>query len=276
MGENSKIEWCDHTFNPWIGCTKVSPACVNCYAETYTRRVGGPEWGKGKPRRRTTDANWRKPFAWNRKAEGAAVRPKVFCSSLADVFDAEVPAEWRKDLWSLIAMTPNLDWLLLTKRPENIARMLPGGWGDGWANVWLGTTVENQAQANRRVPVLLAADAAKHFLSCEPLLGSLDLGRVLENLPPNYWFTWLDLLDWVICGGESGPGARPIDPDWVRSLRDQCRETDVPFLFKQWGEWHPDALRHTDLEGNCPPPKMRIGKAKTGRLLDGELWDQRP
>lgn len=322
MGENSKIEWCDHTFNPWIGCTKVSPACANCYAEAYARRVGGPVWGNGEPRRRTSEAYWRKPKAWNRKAEGASVRPKVFCASLADVFDAEIPADWRLDLWRLIASTRDLDWLLLTKRPENIARMLPAGWGDGWPNVWIGTTVENQKQANRRVPPLLDVPAARRFLSVEPMLGAINL-RGLWNcsgwdedvradvLTGEWWtspyqeepYRTAAKIHWVICGGESGPGARPLDPASVRSLRDQCLGAGVPFLFKQWGElapgecadaaptktedvayledgdWRFERLtprESAEMNYDVEPDVYRLGKAKSGRLLDGELWDQRP
>lgn len=322
MGENSKIEWCDHTFNPWIGCTKVSPACANCYAEGYARRVGGPAWGNGEPRRRTSEAYWRKPKAWSRKAEGASVRPKVFCASLADVFDAEIPADWRQDLWRLIASMRDLDWLLLTKRPENITRMLPTGWGDGWPNVWLGTTVENQKQANQRIPPLLDVPAARRFLSVEPMLGAIALRNLwncygwdedvrADALTGEWWTSRYQeepyrtdaKIDWVICGGESGPGARPLDPEWVRSLRDQCLGAGVPFLFKQWGEWAPgecaDAAptktedvayledgdwhferltprESAEMNYDVEPDVYRLGKAKSGRLLDGELWDQRP
>jgi protein gp37 len=254
----------------------VSPACANCYAEAHARRFGGPEWGTGKPRRRTSAANWRKPLVWNRKAEGAAVRPKVFCASLADVFDDAVSAEWRADLWSLIAATPNLDWLLLTKRPERIAEMLPTRWGNGWPNVWLGTTVENQSQADRRIPHLLSIPAVVRFLSCEPLLGPLDLGAAREDLPANYWLTWLDSLDWIICGGESGRHARVMNPDWVRSLRDQCADIEVPFFFKQWGEWGPISAVLNEPCGWDGMKIARIGKASAGRRLDGRTHDDMP
>ena len=173
MGENSAIEWCDHTFNPWIGCQAISPACDNCYAAAW---VNGRLRGDFSQRRRTVADNWRKPLRWNRMAQMAGVRHRVFCASLADVFDNQVPEEWRADLWDLIQHTEHLDWLLLTKRPQNIARMLPQpatGWqnpGWPWPNVWLSTTVENQAEADRRIPQLLAVPAARHFLSCEPLL----------------------------------------------------------------------------------------------------------
>jgi protein gp37 len=174
MGENSAIEWTDHTFNPWVGCTKISPACDHCYAEGWAKRTGQPEMWHGK-RRRTTPANWREPLKWNAAAQKAGERARAFCASLADVFDNQVPEEWRSDLWSRISATKHLDWLLLTKRPQNIAKMLPETWGNGWPNVWLGTTVENQDEADRRIPHLLAVPAAVRFLSCEPLLGAVDL-----------------------------------------------------------------------------------------------------
>lgn len=312
MAENSKIEWTDHTFNPWIGCTKVSAACDHCYAEvatpTRTLRASGAEtWGPHAPRKRTSAANWKKPLAWNRKAEYEGRRYRVFCASLADVFDnhASILPEWRADLWELIAETTHLDWLLLTKRPQNINRMLPHGWNGGWPNVWLGTTVENQTEADRRIPHLLAAPATVRFLSCEPLLGPVDLTRWsgIEGDGGTMGFG----LDWVICGGESGPGARPMHPDWARSLRDQCVAAGVPFFFKQWGEWG-HTLHMQDVEavsaapaknGNWAHPRryrihggpedgqcfeslpedhlmLRVGKARAGRLLDGRTWDELP
>lgn len=176
MAENTKIEWADSTMNPWMGCTKVSAACDHCYAERLGHRFG-VQWGNH-PRQRTV-APWDAARSWNRTAdkfERLHGRPRyVFCASMADVFDNQVPDEWRRELWELIAETPRLIWLLLTKRPQNIETMLPADWGDGWRHVWLGTTVENQAEADRRIPHLLAVPAAKRFLSCEPLLGPVDL-----------------------------------------------------------------------------------------------------
>lgn len=262
MAENSKIEWTDHTFNPWVGCTKVSPACDHCYAEAWAKRAGSPELWTGE-RRRTSEANWQKPMKWNREAERLGIRYRVFCASLADVFDNQVPSRWRDDLWHRIAQTPHLDWLLLTKRPQNIRKMLPGPaigapeWGGGWPNVWLGTTVENQAEAERRIPHLLAVEATVRFLSCEPLLGPVDLRTDgLACLPcPNAAdglsmdpstgayeccqrcdFTGIGDefgIDWVIVGGESGPGFRAMDPDHARDLRDQCKAEGVAFFMKQ-------------------------------------------
>lgn len=223
MAENSAIAWTDHTFNPWIGCTKVSPACDRCYAESWANRFGKPELWKGK-RSRTSPANWRKPLAWNASAAAYGERrQRVFCASLADVFDNQVPDEWRADLWRLIAATPNLDWLLLTKRPQNIAKMLPPGWGEGWPNVWLGTTVENQEEVERRTPHLTAIPAAVRFLSCEPLLAEV-------NLEP-----YFGGIDWVIAGGESGGGARPMHLEWARTLRENCAAYGVSFFVKQIG-----------------------------------------
>jgi protein gp37 len=244
MAENSAIEWTQHTFNPWWGCTKVSPGCDHCYAEVLDKRTGGAHWGPHAERRRTKD--WSGPIKWNRRCEKLGIRERVFCASMADVFDNAVPVEWRSDLFDLIRQTPHLDWLLLTKRPQNIAKMLPPDWGNGWPNVWLGTTVENQAEAERRILHLLSIPARVRFLSCEPMLGPISFRWAK-------WDTWRDetgnprpvvdeydgfrMLDWVICGGETGPGARPMHPDWARDLRDQCRSSGVSFFMKQmWGQ----------------------------------------
>ncbi|MDB5848232.1 MAG: hypothetical protein JWP29_1984 [Rhodoferax sp.] len=230
MAENSKIEWTTHTFNPWVGCTKISPACDHCYAEGWAKRTGGAALWQGE-RRRTTPENWRKPLKWNAAAFASSVRPRVFCASLADVFDNQIPAEWRSDLWHLIAQTPWLDWLLLTKRPQLVARMAPDKWWSGWDHVWLGATAENATEAQRRVPYLQASHARTRFLSCEPLL---------EGITPD-----LVGIDWLICGGESGGGARDMDPTWARSLRDQCAGTGTAFFMKQMArkaEIPPDLL----------------------------------
>lgn len=218
MAENSKIEWTDHTFNAWVGCTKVSAACDHCYAESWAKRSGSPELWQGE-RRRTSVANWRKPLAWNAKAAKLGIRYRVFCCSLADVFDNQAPVEWRDDLWVLIRQTPSLDWLLLTKRPQNIARMLPKDWGQGYPNVWLGTTVEDQPEAERRIKYLINVPASIRFLSCEPLLGRIFV--------PRYG------VHWIICGGESGGSARMMEPSWARDMRDQCAANDIPFFMKQ-------------------------------------------
>lgn len=298
MGENSKIEWCDHTFNPWVGCTKVSPACDHCYAEGWAKRAGQPELWSGE-RRRTSANTWVGPFKWNRKAADEGRRARVFCASLADVFDNQAPEGWRHDLWRLIEKTPHLDWLLLTKRPQNIRKMLPNfpgtkPWGDGWDNVWLGTTAENQPEAVRRITHLLNVPARVHFLSCEPLLGPLDLSGLWEQCPVHDFHSGFCIgpcphrqkIAWVICGGESGPGARPMHPDWAKSLRDQCADAGVPFLFKQWGDWAPPDVMTEDGNAQLRFPRKavgrpelihvfpdrtnmgRIGKKAAGRLLD--------
>lgn len=241
MAERTEISWADATFNPWVGCTKVSAACDHCYAESWAKRSGHPELWTGE-RRRTSASNWRQPIKWN-AAWVEGIRRRVFCASLADVFDNQVPAEWRDDLWRLIEATPHLDWLLLTKRPQNIAKMLPPFLGVNsaffyrpwpWPNVWLGTTVENQHEANLRIPHLLRAPAAVRFLSCEPLLGPLDFWLYLD---PARQFR--RHIDWVIAGGESGGKARAMEMAWARSLRDQCAAADVAFHFKQWGGLRP-------------------------------------
>ncbi len=285
MAENSGIEWTHHTFNPWIGCTKVSAACDHCYAEAWNKRYdGGANWGPLAPRRRTK--TWGNPVKWNKAAAAKGIRYRVFCASLADVFDnhKSIRPEWRTELWALIKGTPHLDWQLLTKRPQNIKKMLPEDWGaGGYPNVWLGTTVENQQEAARRIPHLLSVPASVHFLSCEPLLSPVEL--------INYGGT---RIDWVIAGGESGPAARPMHPDWARSLRDQCTRAGVPFFFKQWGEWFPIGLaghaksivdirlgkrkfRNVDsfrwLDGH---ESVALGKKYAGRLLDGLEWNEFP
>lgn len=267
MSENTKIEWCDHTMNPWTGCTKISPlGCAGCYAEAWSKRAGAKvgKWGPGAPRVRTTPVNWKLPIKWNANAKAFQAqhgrRQRVFCASLADVFDNEVDPQWRLDLFSLIMATPNLDWLLLTKRVGNVQNMVGemldlaeandvvpelirwlSLWiqGEAPANVWLGATVVNQEEADRDIPKLIATPARVRFLSMEPLLGPVTLYNCL--LRPDYreHFGPKPAVDWVIAGGESGPGARPSHPDWYRSLRDQCAAASVPFLFKQWGEWLP-------------------------------------
>ena len=217
--EHSHIEWTDHSFNAWLGCTKVSPACDHCYAERWSKRNGANARLWQGERRRTTVGNWRQPRKWDREAARHGIRYRVFCASLADVFDNQVVDEWRTDLWDLIASTPHLDWLLLTKRPQNIRKMLPSTWGSGWSNVWMGTTVENVVEARRRIPHLVAIPAPVRFLSCEPLL---------EPITPDPAG-----INWVICGGETGHGAREMNADWARSLHAQCADADIPFFTKQ-------------------------------------------
>lgn len=325
MSANTNIEWCDHTFNPWEGCQKVGPGCDHCYAETRNARFGGGtavNWGPGAPRRRTSAANWNLPLRWNAQADAFMAlhgrRQRVFCASLADVFDNAVPAEWRADLFDLILRTPHLDWLLLTKRIGNVQAMLPptvNAFPKVFPNVWIGATVVNQAEADRDIPKLLAVSAAKRFLSMEPLLGPVDL-RLKREQPCTMCVSWncdlhgkpddapcLRRVDWVIVGGESGPGARPMHPDWARGLRDQCTAARVPFLFKQWGEWVTTHQEPIDPRASIRPGNLcrvqhvalpdhfvavstgagstrhrldKVGKKAAGRLLDGRTWDEVP
>jgi protein gp37 len=380
MAENTKIEWCDHTFNPWTGCTKVSPGCQNCYAEALSKRTGRGLYQRGVPRVRTSAANWKKPLKWNDMAgwqcpdckgittepkfrpveqiyaceecekRMAPYRPRVFCASLADWLDDEVPIEWLADLLALIHDTPNLDWLLLTKRPENwsdriyeafgflLEKGIKGvavknpklmNWIAAWlgtehcaipgeppeppANVWIGTTVEDQKRADQRIPELLRIPAKVRFLSCEPLLGPLDLSFWLAEIDRKECGLQDDplaatllqeaiyegrgdaprMLHWVICGGESGPGSRAMHPDWARGLRDQCQAAGVKYFFKQWGDWVTEDQSPADIvlpgKSWMPFAKMKdgeavgdltavykVGKKAAGRLLDGRTWDEVP
>jgi protein gp37 len=288
MAENSKIEWCDHTWNPWWGCTKVSAGCAHCYADTLAHRYGFDIWGRNKGRRMMSENYWKQPLAWDRKAAKDGVRRRVFCASMADVFEGEeTMAEEAREpvkaarlrLFNLIMDTPHLDWLLLTKRPENIAAMLPLGWGEGWANVWLGTSVEDQAAADKRIPHLLSVPARVRFLSCEPLLGPVDLdseeigGLHAPGCGDPTCTCGNRGIDWVIVGGESGGGARPMHPEWARSLRDQCTSAGVAFHFKQWGEYTPGI---TSVDPIQYGESFRIGKKAAGRVLDGRTWDELP
>jgi protein gp37 len=281
MAENSKIEWTDHTFNPWTGCTKVSPGCDHCYAEGWAKRSGAVQWGDS-PRRRTTEANWRLPLKWNAQAEREGRRFRVFCASLADVFDNAAPSAWRQALMSLIVSTPRLDWLLLTKRIGNAKRMLSDASmhdnllltaNDEYrppANLWIGATIVNREELLRDAAKLKATPAAVRFWSVEPLLE--DLGVIPRELMP----------DWVIVGGESGPGARPMSPDWARRLREQCAAAGVPFLFKQWGEWLPmlGQVEGVAVRQKTTTPDGWVmgwaGKKAAGRLLDDRTHDGFP
>ncbi|ARR53455.1 hypothetical protein HY78_08470 [Rhizorhabdus wittichii DC-6] len=302
MAENTKIEWAHHTFNPWIGCMKVGPGCDHCYAETLATARLGVAWGAGAPRRRTAESTWKQPRRWNARAAKLGTRYRVFCSSLADVFDNEVDPAWRQDLFELIRTTPHLDWLLLTKRIGNAVGMIQrdgaiAGNGRWYVpdNVWLGATIVNEAEADRDIPKLLATKAElgvrKVFLSMEPLLGPVNLTDMpcgARNAGAHGWSAlWREEpfgrghLDWIIVGGESGPGARPMNPDWARSLRDQCAAAGVPFLFKQWGEWAPAP---EIIEASGPSFHryddgtwlQRVGKKLAGRLFDGVQHDGVP
>lgn len=348
MGAETKIEWAHDTFNAWWGCVRVSPACEHCYAEGLDKRTGGEHWGPEAPRRFFGEKHWNEPRRWNAKAAAEGVRRRVFCSSMADVFErhrdpginTQMDAA-RSRLYRLIDETPWLDWLLLTKRAENIREMLPAEWLETpRPNVWLGTTVEDQRRAEERIPHLLGVPAAVRFLSMEPLLEEVDLEQWIERLDHcgscgaengpqkddecpecgeegTLISTWghaqaeryrtrerYDLssaagradvdgtsprINWVIVGGESGPGARPMDPEWARSIRDQCVGAGVPFFFKQCGEWMDLGGLHRFPESrgpgfgefdhkpfDIPTQTIRLGKKAAGRLLDGRTWDEVP
>jgi len=259
MGENTGILWAGrplpdgtiepgYTFNPWIGCQKVSPGCLNCYAETYANRYGWvSEWGKDY--HLTADANWKKPIQWARQAVRDVVIRRVFCASLADVFDENVNKEWRARLFDLILDTEEiggLEWLLLTKRPENIGYMFE--YMSEATNVRIGVTCENQEMADKRIVELFKNWQGKNLISVEPMLSEVKLKQSwIDYLDGWYTDTWVDRLtgepepmqapmpkiDWVICGCESGSSARPCNLDWVSDLRDQCVASGTPFFLKQ-------------------------------------------
>jgi protein gp37 len=252
MADRSSIEWTDATFNPWWGCERVSPACAHCYADREARRYGHPGlWEGGGARRFLSDAHWDRPHAWNRRAADDRKPLKVFCASMADVFE-EHPAlpPWRERLWELIDETPWLRWQLLTKRPENVVSLAP--WGSDWPeNVWIGTSIEN-SRFTFRADILREVPAAVRFLSIEPLLAN-----VFENGRPNRRPLDLDGIHWVIAGGESGPRARPTRLDWLRQVRDASVDSGVAFFLKQLGGW-PDKRGHAQA------------------VLDGRLWQEFP
>lgn len=277
--KDSGIQWTTHTFNPWVGCQRVSPGCEHCYAETRDGRFhGGKHWGPKGERQVTSAAIWRQPKQWNDEAAAAGVRARVFCASLADVFeDRPELVDPRARLFDLIGQTPWLDWQLLTKRPENMVRLAPASWVEGWpVNVWAGTTLEDQKRADERIPHLLGVPAKVRFLSCEPLLGAVDLTRWVHRnwcgfcfgrghthgadvgivrdgkrlCGEEYSMGWCgsplgSLVNWVIVGGESGPSARPFDVAWARSLVRQCRDASVPVFVKQLGA-RPETSRVSD------------------------------
>lgn len=244
MSDVTEIAWTDHTFNPWWGCARVSPACRFCYADSLAKRYGHEIWRRNGDRRILSEQNWRKPLKWNRDAEAAGVPAKVFCASMADVFeDHPQLVEPRERLWGVIEATPWLRWQLLTKRPENVASMAP--WGENWpAHVWLGTSVENQRWANARVPVIRKVPAKVRFLSAEPLLGYVD---ILEHLASGD-------IHQVIVGGESGNGSkiRPMQLACARHLIGQCRQYEVAAFMKQTGSVYAKANGYQNRKGADP------------------------
>lgn len=311
MGENSKIEWCDHTFNPVIGCVKVSDGCKFCYAEAeQDKRFGRAKWGPKTRRIRTSPDNWRKPDTWNRKAKADGVMRSVFCASLSDV--GEDHPDWvepRRDLVAMVERTPNLRWLFLTKRIGSFMSVMQNAmtvnvedWFASMGNrVMVGTSIENQDAANERIPEILKMPKwITKFLSMEPLLGPVNsyVTSTFEgfDVVTDYLRGTISIdgqahvpcnkVNWVIAGGESGTHARPMHPDWVRAIRDECVDAGTPFLFKQWGAWLPYDVRcsdkypqnmgssdHAVLEDSL---FAKVGKHNSGRLLDGQEWNQFP
>jgi protein gp37 len=253
MGEITKIAWCDSTFNPWLGCQHVSPGCDHCYAESFAERFNLVQWGPGQHRRRTSEDTWRNPLKWNKAAQARGERHRVFCASLADWLDNQVPHQWREDLLKLIEATLALDWLLLTKRPQNARKLVPHDWW-GQPNVWVGVTAEDQEHYKQRWPTARQIPAAVHFVSYEPAIGPLDLCEVGPPYP-----------DWVIFGGESGGGARSADVEWAKRMIEQCRMLGIAPFVKQLGHrpingngalWLSDRAKGGDPEEW--PPQLRV------------------
>lgn len=301
--KNTKISWATGTTNFWWGCVKVSAGCENCYAETFSKRTGRNIWGPAKTTERwRTAAPWKDIVKWDAEAGAKGERIRVFVQSMSDFFeDHPQVEEWRREAVLILERLKSTDILLLTKRPENVEGMVPSRWlHDYWPpHIWMGTSVENQKLADKRIPTLLRIPAYIHFLSCEPLLGAIDLHYVgTEDWDVlNGWKAqakntvgWANTsrIDWVIAGGESGPGARPMNANWGRQLRDQCVESDVAFHFKQWGEHIPgsqlsgkqiadlpDSIYHNALPVG-DDQAYKVGKDKAGHLLDGVEWLEFP
>ncbi len=257
MGKTSKIQWTDYTWSPWIGCSEVSPGCANCYARDVDKRFfGGGHWGKDAPRRFFGEAYWKKPLSWNRKAKRDGVRRRVF-PSICDPLDIRADTHPVFDRWlQLVELTPWLDWLLLTKRPENLHLIDRARYAKAplfLPNLWPGVTTENQTMADLRIPQLQQVPAAVRFVSVEPQLELVNLGNaeLSEPLQGRH----MPAIHWVICGCESGPKARPFDEDWPRSLRDQCQAVGAAYFFKQ---------------------SQRDGKLVKMPALDGRVWDEMP
>jgi protein gp37 len=293
VGKNSKIEWTDHTFNPWWGCVEIpAPVCApgsgcdHCYAKALAKRYDFKVWGKDEPRRFFGDKHWKEPLTWNRDAEKAGQRKRVFCGSMCDVFESRTDLiRPRERLFEMIQQTPWLTWMLLTKRPQAIEALWPLDWEQTGIlpNLWLLTTVESQEYA-WRIDELLKIPAVLHGISYEPALGPVDFSPYLgcpdRTCCPDEEFQHIDL---IVAGGESGPKARPSHPDCFRQARDQCRAAGVAFLFKQWGEWAPDCLcdtkrphRTIERPPGLPGCMFRCGVKRSGRLLDDREWNEIP
>lgn len=311
--ENTTISWAHHSFSGWSGCSAISSgvagACKFCYAEAINKRFrDGRNWGVGAPRERTSEKYWELPLKWNRVAGKKKQRVRVFAFSTSDVFDVEADQSWRDDFFNLVLKTPNIDWLILTKRVGNVKKMVPRDWlVNGFpANVWLGITVVTQGEAERDIPKLMALPASVRFLSMEPLLGMVQLDAVRYEHMPGVVGDALNpptdydqasggrypAIDWVICGGEAAAKARPMHPDWARSLRDQCVQAGTHFFFKQWGNWCPessDIIQSTrkkivinnsgEITSEADPTAevmVRMRKQDAGELLDGRMHQNIP
>lgn len=237
--QNSKIEWTDNTANFWWGCVKVSPGCEHCYAEALSKRYGKAIWGPAKTTERwRTKGPWKDILKWDKAAKRDGVRRKVFVQSMSDFFeDHPQLLDWRNEATEILEQLEWLDIQLLTKRPENILGMVPAYWAcmEWPQHIWIGTSVENQEQAEKRIPGLLNVEAPVKFLSCEPLLGPLNLEDLAYEAAGPAWAGYNKLVDWIIVGGESGKSARPMQIEWARSLRDQCQAAGIAYFCKQLG-----------------------------------------
>ena len=238
MGEKTGISWTDATVNFWQGCHKVSAGCMNCYMFAEKRRYGQT----ANVVIRSAPATFNAPLKWAKNREKYGHINRVFVCSWSDFFIEEADA-WRDEAWEIMRRTPHLTYQICTKRPERIKECLPPEWGIGFSNVWIGVTAENQETADERIPILLKTPAAVRFISAEPLLGPIDLHQcgaiVSESFPEasscdgsDGWYE-IAKIDWLICGGESGPNARPMLCEWADSLQWNCRSARVPFFFKQ-------------------------------------------
>lgn len=296
----SKIEWTNKTWNPITGCTKISPGCTNCYAERMARRLAGRHGYPPAPHHFDVTLHPDKlelPLRWK--------KPRmIFVCSMSDLFHENVPDTFIRDVFNRMCRASWHTFQVLTKRPKRMlsfvlsisARIHGSDIFLPLSNVWLGVSVENQASADERIPILLQTPSAVRFVSCEPLLEAIDLAPCLGFVPTKLWPTltrdeakqWIDernWLDWVIVGGESGPGARPMNPTWARNIRDQCQAADVPFFFKQWGAWYPNDASHPGFAEMKTDARhiivddmafARVGKKRAGRLLGGRTWNEMP
>lgn len=274
MAEETGISWADSTLNLWIGCQKVSKACDFCYAEIATpSRVKGIKWGPGEPRQKTAKSTWNSGYKYQRQSNEFRFQHgrdrRVFINSLSDFFDNAIPSEWRDEAWEMKRQTPGVTWMLLTKRPSNIQKMLPDFWDEIKNSVWIGTTCEDQEALDRNAPHLAGLDCIT-FVSYEPALGPIDIQA------------YRDYIDWLICGGESGPNARPMPPLWALQIRDQCQAFGIPFHFKQWGEWLHFSQREAGQISNSVQYEIikdeywKVGKKLAGFIIDNQIIQEFP